>query len=780
MSDLRTVADDARSPASGKARRAIDRASARFRAQPSFAAVIGLLGLTLLAELPMVLGGPLLGMDAITQFVPWYAHLGEQLRAGVLPVWNPHVFAGAPFIADPLSGWTYLPAMLLFTALPITAATPLYLILHMTLAGVGAYLLARTLGLDPVGAFVASVAYEFTGYLFLQNTCCFAFAAVQAWWPLALLGVLLAARAGSGRGRIAAWGLAGVALSQVIAAWPGQGSLYVLVATGAWTVWWTVVSPERRAAVLPVAAGPAEAGGLRATGRTLRARLVALSWHGGAVLAVGLGLAAAGLLPRLAFNASSNLAGGYPGAEGVANQVAGWSVTEWTRLARPGVWYAGRVTLVLAAVAPFLARRARRLGITLFLACLCLAALVLASQARTPLHELLFLIPGADRLHPNRPERVLLIFYLPAALLAGSTVSALRLRTRPRRWLKAALALAVVVDLLAANVAAVAELRGSRKGDERLVRVDLDERYAASPAGAFVRAASRRRPGRYFGYRPVVSDGVARPYAYSVRWNDPAIQALEVNNEAMLVGIDDIQGYNPTHVAQYDDVIAALNGRDQDYHFTDVRPTGLDSPLLDLLNVRWVLVPAEPEVESGDPARIDQLVRDLPTVFTGGGVRVLANPQALPRAWLVHDARRVAPGEALDLLADGAVDARREVLLETAPPPLSDPGDPDADRVRIVERDSSQMVVRTASSADSLLVLSEIITPGWRATLDGRPAELLTANHAFRALALPSGEHVVELRYRPRGLYAGLGVSLVTMVVLAAAFALQSGDRKLT
>ena len=31
-------------------------------------------------------------------------------------------FGGAPFAADPQSGWTYLPAMVLFTALPVSAA----------------------------------------------------------------------------------------------------------------------------------------------------------------------------------------------------------------------------------------------------------------------------------------------------------------------------------------------------------------------------------------------------------------------------------------------------------------------------------------------------------------------------------------------------------------------------------------------------------------------------------------------------------------------------------
>src|SRR5215475_3593848 len=49
--------------------------------------------------------GIVIGMDTATGFYPWYSYLGEQLRAGHLPLWNPYQFAGTPFAADPESGW---------------------------------------------------------------------------------------------------------------------------------------------------------------------------------------------------------------------------------------------------------------------------------------------------------------------------------------------------------------------------------------------------------------------------------------------------------------------------------------------------------------------------------------------------------------------------------------------------------------------------------------------------------------------------------------------------
>jgi hypothetical protein len=56
--------------------------------------------------------------DPITQYYPWYSYLGEGLRSLDIPAWNPSQFSGAPFAGDPLSGWTYMPAMILFTILP--------------------------------------------------------------------------------------------------------------------------------------------------------------------------------------------------------------------------------------------------------------------------------------------------------------------------------------------------------------------------------------------------------------------------------------------------------------------------------------------------------------------------------------------------------------------------------------------------------------------------------------------------------------------------------------
>ena len=81
--------------------------------------------LSLVAVRDLVVGGTVVGKDTITQYYTWYSYLGERLRSGDIPAWNPYQFAGAPFAGDPLSGWTYLPAMLFFTILPLPLAVPI-------------------------------------------------------------------------------------------------------------------------------------------------------------------------------------------------------------------------------------------------------------------------------------------------------------------------------------------------------------------------------------------------------------------------------------------------------------------------------------------------------------------------------------------------------------------------------------------------------------------------------------------------------------------------------
>jgi hypothetical protein len=58
-----------------------------------------------------------------------------------------------------------------------------------------------------------------------------------------------------------------------------------------------------------------------------------------------------------------------------------------------------------------------------------------------------------------------------------------------------------------------------------------------------------------------------------------------------------------------------------------------------------------------------------------------------------------------------------------------------------------------------LLVLAVTDYPGWQATVDGRPAEIVRADHAFQAVAVPAGRHQVRFRYQPESFHRGLALT---------------------
>lgn len=750
-------------------------------------------------------GAVTVGLDAVAFFYPMYAFLGERLRAGDLPGWNPYQFAGAPFAADPESGWGYLPAMVAFGLLPVAAAAKLFAALHLLLAGTGTYLLGRLFRLGPVAALAAALAFANGGFFSDRLRCCFAHVQVAAWLPWAFVGVEVAARGRGASGRLAGWSVAAVALGQIFSGWLGQGAAYALLALGAFLVYRVAIEPPRWRS-------------------SRERRLGDLALHGAVVVGLGAALAAAGILPRIAYVARTNLADGYAGDPNLAWATDpgawGWRAAA-TALLGPTGWYVGGAVTALALLAPFVAGRRHAVPLLVLLA---LSALLLTIDSPLPVSNLLFRIfPAFGDLHRHRPERVLLIGFFAAALLAGAAVAALPRWGRPRRASVAiaALPLAVVAGLalggvsvpgatwgalLLASAAVAALTRGSDRvgrlaGGVLVLLIAADLGFAArvnverglfattdlaawsEPSAAAVVLGGRagnEPPARFFGYDPALATKQhGQIILYRHNYRDSRTVALLVNNRATLLGLADIQGYNPLQPRRYVEFVTALNGRPQEYHGAYVLAPGLGSPLLDLLNARHVVLPDPIPLGRTD---LERLVAEHPTRFRGDGARVVERSGALPRAWIVHEARRVEVGDALPLLVSGAVDPRRTALLETEPPPLAPTGDPARDGVAWVAAEPDRLRLRTRTDAPGLLVLSEAYDPGWVAAVDGRPVPVLVANHALRALPIPAGSHAVELRYEPAELRLGLVVTLAAAATLGgmivAALALRAPRRR--
>ncbi|MBA2277824.1 MAG: YfhO family protein [Chloroflexia bacterium] len=760
--------------------------------------------ITLVAVGPLLIGGTVVGQDTIAFFAPMYGFLGDRLRAGEVPVWNPYQFAGAPFLADPESGWLYWPAMILFALLPVAAAVPVYLLVHLLIAGLATYTFGRLFGLNVTGAVTAAAAYELSGLVYGRSVCCPAYVQVAAWLPVALVATELALRTREWSHRLGWCWLGAFAVSQIIASWLGQGSYYALLVIGGFVLY----------------------GGLRTqdSGLTLRRRLIAepakRAWLVGALI-VGLGvvLAAAAILPRFEFRAVSTLAEGYGDDLAWAARQGGWGPGDLDdRLFAPGLTYAGGAVAMLILVA--VARLRQRTAVPFF-ALMALGTLLLTTTWVNPLQILLFLLlPEFEQLHRHWPERAMVVFFLAPAMLAGVVVSefagvrrigrrlamalaigplamlAARLlgaefhplaiggaalsalivawspkfTHRSRRFLPAALGAILTLELLAAGLLTARD--GPYGGFHRL---DLADYFQAGGAEAFIAADGTGQTSRFFGYDPEYREIESRHGQvtyYRYHFAEPGTRALLVNNLGTAFALADVQGYNPLQMQHYVDFMAELNGVQQEYHGSWVLPTGLDSPLLDLLGVRYVIVPA---VTPTDRPEIERLARSWPVVYRNAAVRVLENPDAFPRAWLVHDA---VPGNADTLarsLADGSLDLRTTAVVDGASPEIAAAADLASERVGVSNVSPESITLQVTASAPALLVTSEVDYPAWQAYLDGEPVSTIRANVAFRAVAVPAGQHTVTFRYESDALTTGLLISgvgymgaLATLSVLLA------------
>ena len=148
---------------------------------------------------------------------------------------------------------------------------------------------------------------------------------------------------------------------------------------------------------------------------------------------------------------------------------------------------------------------------------------------------------------------------------------------------------------------------------------------------------------------------------------------------------------------------------------------------------------------------------------------LVRNPDALPRVWLtdtfvvVKDRREI-----LTRLSEPDFDYRRIAVLEKTPEPLPEPDSLPAGSITIVQRQPEKMMLHGELKRATLLMISEIFYPDWRATIDGRPAEILRADYCLRALALPAGTHTVILYYDRQLLNIGLFISIVTLLAVSA------------
>jgi hypothetical protein len=188
--------------------------------------------------------------------------------------------------------------------------------------------------------------------------------------------------------------------------------------------------------------------------------------------------------------------------------------------------------------------------------------------------------------------------------------------------------------------------------------------------------------------------------------------------------------------------------------------------VLDLLGVKSLIVFSQ--TAAGDR---ELKAAGLEWAHKDGEFEVYRNPTAWPRAYLTSSWSG-ASDPAVALEAVGKLESPDRVVLERRPLFVAggDPAGP-AGKCEIVEDGGDDLTIRTRADRPAILVLQDSFAPGWNATVNGRPAEILAANYAFRAVQVPAGTALVRFRYLPPGLAAGGAVSLAALATVVLLFA---------
>src|SRR3989442_1620730 len=96
--------------------------------------------------------------DLITSFYPYRTFAARAVREGTLPLWNPYMLSGAPFVANTQSALFY-PFNFLYYVLPLPVAWSIGFIVRRVLAAFFTALLVRKIGGTPVGETIAGLVF---------------------------------------------------------------------------------------------------------------------------------------------------------------------------------------------------------------------------------------------------------------------------------------------------------------------------------------------------------------------------------------------------------------------------------------------------------------------------------------------------------------------------------------------------------------------------------------------------------------------------------------------
>ena len=212
-----------------------------------------------------------------------------------------------------------------------------------------------------------------------------------------------------------------------------------------------------------------------------------------------------------------------------------------------------------------------------------------------------------------------------------------------------------------------------------------------------------------------------------------------------------IGGYHAAKLTRYQDLI--------DRHLQPLlggNPTEADFRVLDMLNARYVIT-AQGEAVMNDHALGNAWIADSLIYVEGADAEMAALSEIDPAVTAVADSRfRPILGDMATPKAPG------DTIFETSYAP-------------------NRLTYHARSAKGGLAVFSEVYFPwGWKATVDGAPAEIGRVDYLLRAMRLPAGSHTIEMWFDPDSLRTTTTTAYISIILiyLALAAAIAAGLRR--
>jgi hypothetical protein len=682
--------------------------------------------------------------DFSGQFVTFAAYQYDRLSHGEIPLWNPYNNGGLPFIADTQAAVFY-PPRLLTISLSSGGWTyhtlELEMAVHILAFSLMMYALIRRMTLNKngsiTGGLVSAIIASYGGFLTGYPVQQLAILEAAIWLPLAVLGILEATRTVKIRGLWLI--LSGFALGLSWMAGHPQTSWFLTYLLTAYLAYRITIAKRHW---------------------TVFAR---------GILLIGLitaGVAAVQLLPGFEYLAHTARVDLTYDAKG-----NGFPFKDVLQFVFPGQLslfsplYIGIAGLMLVFVLPFIQRTVSG---SAFWALVAVIALLLSFGANAALYPALYnVLPGLRFFRGQ--ERAAFLVVNSLAILAGLIVtqlmdSQIESEVTLRRLRRALLGLIVWCG------AGIALAGTGWLSDDREFLLNTAVFSTLMAALSFFllwnlirKPQSKLYPGLLIAllafdlftinmdashsYDPIPPDeqisitppALVEPVLDDAPFRVDGFRGL-TDNYASLYKVLDMRGISPLFL---------------DGPFQIIEPEKINPLAWELFAVRdvytdWQALPVASEIIATGEDRYGPV-----------NLHRLADPR--PFAHLVYEAEVLSSDDfARALLRNPNFDPRRTVILDQQPA-VELPDEVSASgTAEITSFAPERFTIDVNTPDNAILTLAHPDYPGWQATIDGTPTKTIRAYAALTAIAVPSGEHQIEMIYDPLSYKIGAVLSLFT------------------